>query len=174
MAWTTPKTWTPGMVNAADMNLHVRDNLNALKAPATGIRAVNAGADYTTSSTSFAFVDLTDLGMGLTLTGGDVLVSLSASVDNDTGGARVYFDVRYFPGPVDAAGDDGLIMVQMPPTPASRPFVVHFNLLLQGLGTGLHQFYLRWKTNTGVAKLYSGAGTSGYDVHPFFVAREIS
>lgn len=33
MAWTTPKTWSPGeKVTAAMMNTHVRDNLNYLKA----------------------------------------------------------------------------------------------------------------------------------------------
>jgi len=32
MAWTAPKTWVPGeLVDAAGMNTHVRDNLDALK-----------------------------------------------------------------------------------------------------------------------------------------------
>lgn len=31
MAWTTPKTWTVGeLLTAANMNIHVRDNLNSL------------------------------------------------------------------------------------------------------------------------------------------------
>lgn len=33
MAWTTPRTWVPGeLVTASMMNIHVRDNMNALKA----------------------------------------------------------------------------------------------------------------------------------------------
>jgi hypothetical protein len=35
MAWTTPKTWTVGEVlTAAGLNIHLRDNLNAVAAPA--------------------------------------------------------------------------------------------------------------------------------------------
>ena len=32
MAWTVPKTWTAAVLTVADMLLHVRDNLNFLKA----------------------------------------------------------------------------------------------------------------------------------------------
>ena len=36
MAWTVPLTWTAGqLVTAAQMNTHVRDNLNLLKTPIT-------------------------------------------------------------------------------------------------------------------------------------------
>jgi len=32
MAWTNPKTWVAAVLTVADMNTHVRDNLNFLKA----------------------------------------------------------------------------------------------------------------------------------------------
>lgn len=32
MAWTTPKTWTAATLTSSDMNLHVRDNMDYLKA----------------------------------------------------------------------------------------------------------------------------------------------
>lgn len=32
MAWTNPKTWAAAVLTVADMNTHVRDNLNFLKA----------------------------------------------------------------------------------------------------------------------------------------------
>ena len=31
MAWTNPKTWTAAVLTVADMNTHVRDNLDFLK-----------------------------------------------------------------------------------------------------------------------------------------------
>ncbi len=31
MAWTNPKTWLAAILSVADMNLHIRDNLNFLK-----------------------------------------------------------------------------------------------------------------------------------------------
>lgn len=30
MAWTTPKTWTSTLVSVADLNTHIRDNLNMI------------------------------------------------------------------------------------------------------------------------------------------------
>lgn len=45
MAWTTPRTWSPGeTVTASLMNAHIRDNENVLKTPITDaglIRAIN-------------------------------------------------------------------------------------------------------------------------------------
>jgi hypothetical protein len=31
VAWTAPKTWTAAVVTVADLNTHIRDNLNVLK-----------------------------------------------------------------------------------------------------------------------------------------------
>jgi hypothetical protein len=46
MAWTTPRTWSPGeTVTAQLMNLHVRDNLNIVKTPINDsgkIHAINS------------------------------------------------------------------------------------------------------------------------------------
>lgn len=46
MAWTTPRTWSPGeTVTASLMNAHVRDNMNILKTPITDsglIQAINS------------------------------------------------------------------------------------------------------------------------------------
>lgn len=39
MSWTTPRTWNPGeLVTANMMNVHVRDNLNALKGESFGVQ----------------------------------------------------------------------------------------------------------------------------------------
>lgn len=42
--WTTPKTWTATLVTVADMNLHVRDNLNILKTSITDTGTILAGS----------------------------------------------------------------------------------------------------------------------------------
>src|SRR5262245_1178181 len=34
-AWTSPKTWTAVVVTVADLNTHIRDNLNAFLGPQT-------------------------------------------------------------------------------------------------------------------------------------------
>jgi hypothetical protein len=60
MAWTTPKTWAElEVLTSADMNLHVKDNLNVLK---TGL-GLNMNMEYrtynsTVSLTSATFVDV--------------------------------------------------------------------------------------------------------------------
>jgi len=49
MAWTAPKTWTVGeLVTAANMNTHVRDNLNSL---GPSFRTNKAAAETVTGST---------------------------------------------------------------------------------------------------------------------------
>lgn len=50
MAWTAPKTWSVGeLVTAANMNTHVRDNLNYLKG-AAGTIVFDAAATFTATS----------------------------------------------------------------------------------------------------------------------------
>lgn len=62
MTWTTPVTWaTNQLVTAANMNEQVRDNLNYLLAKPTVKILGDTGANYSTSSTSFVDVDVTNL-----------------------------------------------------------------------------------------------------------------
>lgn len=75
MAWTTPRTWqVDELVTATLMNTHVRDNLNALKAPPSQQIVRDNGARYTTTSTTFVPLDATNLVCTLNTNGGDVLV----------------------------------------------------------------------------------------------------
>jgi len=47
MAWTAPKTWTVGeMVTAANMNTHLRDNLNALGRDPYGVRVIGTAGGF--------------------------------------------------------------------------------------------------------------------------------
>ena len=51
MAWTAPKTWTTGeVVSAANMNAHLRDNLNALIGIGWNVVFDGGGAAITTDT----------------------------------------------------------------------------------------------------------------------------
>lgn len=171
MAWTTPRTWVTGeLVTATIMNTHIRDNLNALKAPPTDSHVVNEASDYTTTSTSFVDVDATDLALTITTTGGDVLVHFHGSVYRNGGSSRmVFLDVD-----VDGArtaGDDGIVAT-MADTDL-KPHAIGFTRYISGLSAGSHTFKLQWKVD-GAALMSSGAGTANNDLHPQFWVREVS
>jgi hypothetical protein len=173
MAWTTPKTWNVDeLLTAANLNTHLRDNLNALKSPPTGHYECNEASDYTTTSTSFVDVDGTNLALTFTTSGGDVLVHFHASVMHMASG-RIYFDVAVDGNRV--AGDDGIVGGYVANSPSGYPMAqMTFTRLLIGLSAGEHTVKSQWKTSASTAKLYAGAGTTSGDVHPQFWAREVS
>ncbi len=162
--WSVPRSWSVGeLVTASLLNTHLRDNLEFLKTPPTALYHVNQSTDYTTTSTSFADVDATNLSFNLTTAGGDVLIVF---MGYGGGSARLYFDVAI--DSVRMAGDDGfLASVNAANTP------ITLVALKQGLSAGSHTFKLQWKVNSGSATLYAGAGTAGLDTHPQFFVREI-
>lgn len=171
MAYTTPRTWVAGeLVTASLLNVHLRDNLDAIKAPPTDLYNVNEGADYTTSSTSFGSVDATDLSLTITTTGGDIWVWFFGNV-NHSGGNLVYFDITL--DAVRQGGDDGLIGCDVATTTVpSTP--IAFTFLIQSVAAGSHTIALQWKTSGATATLYAGAATGGGDLHPQFGIREMS
>jgi hypothetical protein len=165
MVWITPKTWSTGeALTASDLNTHLRDNLNALKAPPTAHYELNESADYTTTSTTFVNVDGTKLSLSLTTTGGDVLVCFAGFIQS-TGSHAVYLDLL-----LDAArvgGNDGIVGIY-------NGFVtLPLVYLLTGVSAGAHTIKLQWKVSGGTGTLYAGAGTLNFDMHPQFWAREV-
>jgi len=170
MAWTTARTWVAGeLVTASMMNTHVRDNLNALKAPPTDLHNADEGADWSTTSATFTAIDATDLSLSLTTTGGDILVSFCGNFIA-AAAAYVYLQVV-----LDGAGqeaDDGLIAAYLDRTTAAgRP--LSFTKLIQNVSAGAHTVLLNWKASTSTITLFGGAGTGGGDLHPQFLAREV-
>lgn len=165
MAWTDPKTWTAEVMSSSDLNTHVRDNLNALKDPPSDFYTFNDSADWSSSSTSWANIDGTDLFLSIDTNGGDVIVHFHGTTNNLT---QVYFDIavdgtRYF-------GDDGIIRVANGTIlPAS------FTVIVSGLAAGTHTFAMQWRAASATTiSLYAGAGTANNDLHGQFWAREIS
>ena len=170
MAYTTPKTWsTDEVVTATMMNTHIRDNMNAIKAPPTDHYTVNEASDYTTTSTSFTDIDATDLALTITTTGGDVMIGFHGGFDCSAG-ANVYVDVDL--DGTRIGGDDGIHAAAVNATDFYGR--ISFVWLVTSLSAGSHTFKLQWKTSAGTVKMFAGAGTANADVHPQFWVREVS
>lgn len=166
MAFTSPKTWTSALVTVAEFNEQIRDNMLALKDPPTDLYDADEGADYTTTSTSFADIDATNLALTITTTGGDVLITFTGATINS--GGNTLFDVHESVANARLGGDDGITRAPGSGVPLAIAYWV------QGLAAGSHTFKLQWRVNAGTATLYAGAGTSNADIHPQFAVREVS
>ena len=164
MAWTAPKTWVVGEpLTAQDLNLHVRDNLLALKAPPTALVKLDETSDYTTTSTAFVAIDSSRLSLSLTTTGGDVMIGFFANILNST--SHTQLDIE-FDG-VMVGGDNGLIRI----TAGSGAYqLASLVTLKQSVSVGTHTICMMWKVVAGTATLYAG---TVLDTHPTFWAREI-
>lgn len=170
--WTTPRTWTTGeLISASIMQTHVSGNLNALKTPAGGYNKLDLGADITTSSTSFADADSTNLSLTFTTGGGDVIVFFTAVCVNSNANARTYFDIHESVAGARWGGDDGLTMLSTAGSTVPQTGVIAARIT--GLSAAAHTFKLQWKVSAGTSTLYAGAGTSTFDLHPVFWAFEI-
>lgn len=170
MTWITPKTWvTNEPLTASDLNIHLRDNLNALKAPPTDEYTLNESSAYTTTSTSFVDIDATNLALTITTTGGDVMIGFNATIYGSGGTLpTVYFDVDI--DGVRMMGDDGIIGHHIEST--SSTYGQTFVVLKQGLSAGSHTFKLQWRVTAGTGGLIAGDGGS-VDTHPQFWVREV-
>lgn len=93
MAWTTPKNWSAILVTVADLNTHIRDNLNALKTPPQDIYSTGAYAGANTTSSTFVNIDATNLSLDITTTGGRIAILLQVLVYATATAQRAYFDI---------------------------------------------------------------------------------
>jgi hypothetical protein len=157
MAWTTPKTWNVDeLLTAANLNTHLRDNLNALKAPPTVHYECDEDSEYTTTSTSFVDVDGTNLALTLTTSAGKIFFDVTLD------GNRIGEDDGILGGYVQNAGSGNTASAYM-----------SFTRLVTGMAAGEHTFVLQWRTTGSTARLFAGA-TAAEAVHPQFWAREVS
>ena len=170
MTFNAPRTWTDGeFVTATLLNTHVRDNMNALKAPPSGDYVLNEDADYAGDASGWKDVDSVNLSLTLVTTGGDVMVHFSGTFYTTVGTVRVYLDVEVDEEGARTAGNDGIIGCAVVTT--GTP--ITFTRLITDLEPGLHEFDLQWNAQN-VHRLAAGAGTANLDVHPQFWAREVS
>lgn len=160
MTWTTPKTWNTGdPLTAGDMNTHIRDNLNVLKAPATALVTKVFASDYILTTSGWADIDPA-FSLTLDTTGGDVLVGFNISAGNASGGVSGY-NLRV--DGVDVSTETyGILKVDSPGSHA-----LHYTWLVRPLAAGMHTFKLRWRTFSGYSGMVGGALNQ-------FWAREVS
>jgi hypothetical protein len=155
---------------AADLNTHLRDNLNALKDPPTAHYEPEGVTYSTTSTTIFVDVDATNLALTIETSGGDVLVGFHGLVGTSvTTNPMAYFDIE-----VDGnliGDDDGIFAVRHS---AGVHVAASFVRLITGLSAGSHTFKLKWKVNGATGYLYANPGTTYYNLHPQFWVREVS
>lgn len=157
MPWTTPKSWDVNeLLTAADLNTHLRDNLNALKEPPTASYAL--AATYSTTSSSFVNVDSTHLALTITTTGGDVLIGFAGawqlSQSTYAGYLTVTMDGANLGGASGVVGSGAATL-----TPVS------FVILATNVPAGAHTFRLQWRVES-VTVYLNGQGQ--------FWAREVS
>ncbi|PJF21851.1 MAG: hypothetical protein CUN56_08965 [Phototrophicales bacterium] len=160
MTWTTPKTWNTGdPLTAGDMNIHIRDNLNALKSPPTALVTKVFSTDLTLTTSSWADIDPA-FNLMLNTTGGDVLVGFNLSAGNGSGGVGG-FNLRV--DGVDVSSDTyGILRCDNVGITA-----ISFTWLVTSLASGSHTFKLRWRTFSGTTIIAAGV------LHQFWV-REVS
>lgn len=179
MTWTAPRTWDNNkFVTADDLNEQLRDNFLWLLNRPSAVHTVDEVSNYSTTSTTWADVDGTDLAHTIDVKSGAVEVHFHGAVRISNSGANdtfVYFDVT-----VDGnrhAGDDGIVGESFDGGNAwSGMRTVSFTRRITGLTPGSHTFRLQWRVassaGTTTATLYAGAGTTRLDVHPQFWAKD--
>lgn len=114
MSWTTPKTWAyKETLSSSDMNVYVRDNLNALR-DGTGLAAgaisqydaaIDKGSGDTNNTTTYA--NITDSVVTLTTTGGACIVLAEAGARMSAGDK--FWQLRLTIDGVAVTGDSRLI-----------------------------------------------------------------
>lgn len=173
MAWTLPKTWTNEPFTAADLNTHIRDNLEVLKNPASAIYDMNEGTDLALTSTSWADMDATEgkLQHTITTNGGDVMVGFRSTINVSTN-TIVYLDVSV--DGADVAGGDGLIGELINTGSNAVDGTIQFFHIIQGLAAGTYIFKMRYKVGGGTVTFHRSAGTSTGNTMGQFWVREIS
>jgi len=137
MAWTTPTT-----VNAGDKltstlwNNQVAGNLNYLKATVAS-KVHTAGADITSTSTSFVDVDATNIANSITTVGDDGILLIYMHFSAYGAGVTPIFriDVDGTAYPVTGQLDGG--------SNIERPLF----LIVSGLAAGEHTVKLQWKAS---------------------------
>jgi len=164
--WTSPKTWAAETLTSTDLNTYVRDNFNHLYDRANSVEYynLNAGADISTSSSTFTLVDA-GFGLAITTTGGPLFVWFAGSITHPSNGAdRTYFDI--YLNSAYVGGDDGIVEVTVDTAgdAGNASFFYHIPAPTAGVQT----VQLHWKTSGGDAKMWAGAGTTNHDLHPQF------
>jgi hypothetical protein len=171
MAWTTPITWTTNqLVAASDMNAQIRDNENYLFSgrPGSTIK-YDAGASYTTTSTSFVDIDATNISITLTISSGRALVMFMSVSDAQVQNGA--FDISVDGTRIGSAGTNGISASFM--TNAVDTSTTTIGVVVTGLSVGSHTFRPQWRKLNGTATMFAGNGVAQQDFIPVFSVIEV-
>jgi hypothetical protein len=164
MAWTAPRTWvTAEVVNASNMNTHVRDNFNET-APAKATAAsqifvsdaansltvrspLNAAIATTETTASTTFTDLATTGPTVTTgTGVFALVIITARMSVATAGAVSYAAVDISGATSSGAADARAFQYE---SGAANDFIRASQAYIASLTAGTNTFKMQYHVNTG-------------------------
>lgn len=173
MAWSSPRTWVAAEVpTAAIFNTHVRDNLTYLFSGRAGSSVLrDNGSSYTTTSASFANIDVTNITQTVTINSGKALVYLTGTVAVGST-TTAAFDIAVDGTRIGASGTNGLAVANMSTGTLTVPICLI--AIKTGLSVGSHTFVAQWLSTAGVSiSFYSGNGSGGQDVIPSLGVLEI-
>jgi hypothetical protein len=144
-SWTSPRTWVDGETETASIfNTHVRDNLLYLGG-LTGAITQSGRAVATTSgptTTSSTPVDMPEMTVTLTTTGGDLLWWFNGTFTNTVANATLQLTPVSSAGTVSGGGD---IYAQVAGNLCSGVGIG----MVTSLAAGSVTFKIQWSTNTG-------------------------
>jgi hypothetical protein len=139
--------------------------LNANRRAKRAMYSVDEGSNYTSTSTTFAAIDATNLTLTILIGDGDIHGSFMGTALNTSN--YINFEIT-----LDglAAVNDGATSVNVAGGGAALPFGLQHQYEVL---PGTHTLQLQWKTPTGTANLYAGAGTTSLDVHSQMIVKEV-
>lgn len=157
--WTLPRTWATGeIVTAAQLNTHLRDNLEYLKqrdeTPHNHFTC-SSSTPYTTTSTAFADVDAAGLSGTLITTGGPLLIGIAGSWKSSGTGIDVCLDVSINGARIGHATYGVTFMQSI----AANTYLPVAWSQVRALAAGTYALKLQWRTSSGTLSLgpYSAA-----------------
>jgi len=146
--WTPPKTWNTGeVVTAANLNAHLRDNLDYLKsrtdAPLTHAARLIAVSHATSSSTFTAIAP--ELTVALTTSGAPLLISFSSTWRNTLAAVENCLDIAISGVRIG----DPLYGVALLNAPGAGYYVPVTWQVVRVLPAGTHTFAPFWRCSGG-------------------------
>lgn len=159
MTWTTPKTWSANeIVGAADMNTHIRDNLNELKAPPFYHSAITANW-----SANVTWTGISSLSAVLGTNGGDIMCGIRAHVV----GARACFNLL-IDGSAYTSAQRGIGQAWHANMASPTGQTIDFVVWITGLASGTHTF------QPLMSAISTWSTLEGTTMPTLFWAREVS
>lgn len=173
MAWTNMPTWLPDqVVGATDFNTYLTDNMTYLFSGRGGNTVVrDNGASYSSTSSSFADIDSTNLAITTSIVSGKALILFTGVSIMAAASIQAAFDITVDGTRIGASGNDGLVTLQAGTATHKIPFCIA--AVKTGLSVGNHTFKPVWRAILGTIVLYAGNGVSTEDTLPTFSVVEI-